>query len=367
MLCSLVTLWKTMAVLSSPFKTQVYVNSQTNAPIASSVSYAMNDLTSTLHTMTVVNDPSYIDCFSNNNVASHIVVDTKLSFEFLSDVSEEESEVSSNSRKLLGITVMRKPWFTYGMNHNPSYSLNPRHSHAKNDKNAKNVHAKNSHAKNSHAKNVHAKNAHAKNVHAKNSHAKNAHDKNAHAKNVHAKNVHAKNVHAKNAHAKNVHAKNAHAKNVHAKNVHAKNAHAKNAHAKNAHAHVKKNKPSTVVFKIVDLRQEVAKLQKEIHDKKVRLAKIAKTKALLAKISKIAKTKALLANNAKTKALLANNAKAVKPHSSKRAPSSVKKNRSAKVNSVKKNRSAKVNSKLSKKDVSRVVNQLGPKQCICRA
>ena len=292
MLCSLVTLWKTMAVLSSPFKTQVYVNSQTNAPIASSVSYAMNDLTSTLHTMTVVNDPSYIDCFSNNNVASHIVVDTKLSFEFLSDVSEEESEVSSNSRKLLGITVMRKPWFTYGMNHNPSYSLNPRHSHAKNDKNDKN-------------------------------------------------------------------AKNVHAKNSHAKNSHAKNAHAKNAHAKNAHAHVKKNKPSTVVFKIVDLRQEVAKLQKEIHDKKVRLAKIAKTKALLAKISKIAKTKALLAKNAK----------AVKPHSSKRAPSSVKKkkNRSAKVNSVKKNRSAKVNSKLSKKDVSRVVNQLGPKQCICRA
>ena len=355
MLCSLVTLWKTMAVLSSPFKTQVYVNSQTNAPIASSVSYAMNDLTSTLHTMTIVNDPSYIDCFSNNNVASHIVVDTKLSFEFLSDVSEEEAEsISSNSRKLLGITVMRKPWFTYGMNPNPSHSLDPRHAHSHN----------------SHSHPV----------------------KKAHAPVKKANHAHSNSHSVVN--------------NVRVKNI---------------------SKP---VFKIVDLRKEVAKLQKEINDKKVRLAQAGKAhsakKAHAGKVHSAKKAQAGKAHSAKKahagKAHSSKKAHAhsVKAHSAKKAHAqsgrvhSAKKAQAGKahgkahsakkahaqsgrvhsaqkaqagkahgkahsakkahahsgrVHSAQKAHAGKAHSakKLSKKEVSRLVNQLKPKQCVCRA
>jgi DNA polymerase III alpha subunit (gram-positive type) len=142
MLCSVIAIWKTLALFSSsteklsssvstPFSTNVYVNTLTSQSIGMSVVYNGNEV------FTVVKDATYQECFKTMNVK----VDTNVklpafyhsslpyspSEEVKEEIpSESEDKVSSTSRKLLAFSVTghSSPWFTYGISDKNKAVLN---------------------------------------------------------------------------------------------------------------------------------------------------------------------------------------------------------------------------------------------------
>lgn len=106
MLCSLLSLWKSVAIMS--FTNEIYVN-KTNVPIAVSMSYAYGN--SIPHTITVVKDPVYSECFSK--MFNDVIIDTNVNIDNI-DTDEDETKLSATSRKILAFSVSRRQM--YGQN-----------------------------------------------------------------------------------------------------------------------------------------------------------------------------------------------------------------------------------------------------------